>query len=709
MNKLWITLLGVLVASLALAGWNYPHAHPRNKSIRYVPLVSAPKTLDPAVAYSSGEINIMAQIIEPVLEYHRDKMPYQLEALTAAKPIQVRYFNAKHQPVAPDVSADAVAYTLYDITIKPGVYYQNHPGFARNQEGRFLYHTLTAKTFAGFKHLSGFPHSATRELVAADYIYQIKRLADPALNVPIYGIMKKYIDGLSRVSATIAALRMTKGADFFIDLRTLDLPAVKLIDKYHFQIRLNGKYPQFIYWLAMSFFAPTPWEIDRFYAQTILRRNNISWREYPVGTGPYQLTENNPNKELVLSVNKNYRRSATVDGQPSIKKVIFVLEKEGIPRWNKFLQGYYDLSGVGAESFDQAIKIDADGDPVLTPAMQKKGLQLQAVVEPGISYMGFNMLDSVVGGYTEKKAKLRRAIAMALDYKEYIAIFLNGRGVLAQGPIPPGIFGYRSEKEKINTYAYQRVNGRLSQYDIHHARALLAEAGYANGVDPKTGHALLLHYDVASTGSPDDKAFFHWMSEQFAKLGIQLDIRATLYNRFQEKVRAGKVQIFSWGWMADYPDPENFLFLLYGPNAKSPHGGENATNYQNPAVDRLFEKIRAVKNGPERQHLIDKMVAILQKDSPWIWGFHPVSYRLIHLWNSGVTANPMARNTLKHQVIDAGRRVQLQLHWNRPIFWPFFLFVLLFFLIIFPALWVYRKRLHSPSVVRVKKEGDTEC
>ncbi len=110
----------------------------------------------------------------------------------------------------------------------------------------------------------------------------------------------------------------------------------------------------------------------------------------------------------------------------------------------------------------------------------------------------------------------------------------------------------------------------------------------------------MLYFDTTATG-PDDKSRLDWMHKQFAQLDMQLVIRGTDYNRFQDKMRKGKAQIFQWGWNADYPDPENFLFLLYGPNSKAEHGGENAANYQNPEFDRLFERMKDMDNGPERQ------------------------------------------------------------------------------------------------------------
>ncbi len=469
----------------------------------------------------------------------------------------------------------------------------------------------------------------------------------------------------------------------------------------------------------MIFFSPMPWEADEFYSQPLLIHKNMTLNTFPVGTGPYMLTVNNPNKEIVLVKNPNFNHEFyPKEGEPGdvkkgyladagkplpfIDEVVFVLDKETIPRWNKFLQGYYDKSGIAAESFEQAVKVDANGKAYLTPDMQKMGIGLSTTVVPGIFYIGFNMLDPVVGGYSEKQRSLRQAISIALDYEEYIAIFFNGRGVPAQGPIPPGIFGYIKGEKGINPYVYYWFDGRPQRRSLVEAKKLLAEAGYPGGVDPKTKKSLVLNYDVATTGSPDEKAQFDWLREKFAKLGIQLNIRATLYNRFQDEVRHGKVQIFSWGWMADYPDPENFLFLLYSPNGKVNYGGENATNYSNPEVDRLFEAIRDLPNGPERQRKINALLAMVRKDSPWAWGFYPISFTLSHQWNRSSKPHGIANNVLKYERLNPARRADLRRQWNSPHVWP--LWVLIGFVVIMfiPLTITYWRRERRPTVKKTK-------
>jgi ABC-type transport system substrate-binding protein len=175
-------------------------------------------------------------------------------------------------------------------------------------------------------------------------------------------------------------------------------------------------------------------------------------------------------------------------------------------------------------------------------------------------------------------------------------------------------------------------------------------------------------------------------------------IRATDYNRFQEKLRKGTGQLFMFGWNADYPDPENFLFLLYGPNGKVEHAGENAVNYDNPEFNTLFDQMKNMDNSPERQKIIDQMVDILRKDAPWIWGFYPKAFSLYHDWYKNVKPNLMANNTLKYKRVEPDVRNQRQQSWNPPIVWPLVLLFVLLIATAVPAVIVYRR--HERSAAR---------
>ena len=201
----------------------------------------------------------------------------------------------------------------------------------------------------------------------------------------------------------------------------------------------------------------------------------------------------------------------------------------------------------------------------------------------------------------------------------------------------------------------------------------------------------MLYFDTTAVGA-DDRSLMNWYRKQFEKLGIQLVIRGTDYNRFQEKMRTGAAQIFVWGWNADYPDPENFFFLLYGPNAKATHGGENAANYSNPAFDRLFERMRNLPNGPERQQLIDQLQQQVRNDAPWLFGYYPKDFALFHQWYHNLKPGRMIVNRLKYSRIEGETRAQLQQHWNQPVLWPVALLLLLVVMVSVPLWRAYRQR-----------------
>lgn len=689
--------------------WNDPYPSDAEATdVVYSSFSERPKRLDPVSSYSSNEYQFIAQIYEPPLQYHYLLRPYTLVPLAAEKLPQVRYFNANGKEVDEDQISE-IAYSEYTISIQQDIRYQPHPAFAIDDEGAPMYLNLEISDLKDIHTLSDFENTGSRELTAADYVYQIKRIASPFLHSPIAGVMRGYIVGFDEFRKQIGE-KYTEESSWH-DLRNIKLEGVTELDRYTYRIRIKGKYPQLVFWLAMPFFSPMPWEAEMFYSQPGMEERNISLNWYPVGTGPFMLTENNPNLLMVMEKNPNFHgerypsegmpedevKNLLVDANkelPLVHKAVYSLEKETIPYWNKFLQGYYDASAISSDSFDQAIQFASAGDVQLTELMEDKGIKLETAVTTSIFYKGFNMLDPVVGGDSERARLLRRAISIAVDYEEYISIFANGRGVPSQSPIPPGIFGNIEGEAGINPYVYDWVDGEAKRKNIKVAKQLMTEAGYDDGIDPKNSRPLILNFDTPAAG-PDAKAQLNWMRKQYQKLGIQLVIRATDYNRFQEKMRNGTSQIFQWGWNADYPDPENFFFLLYGPNAKVEHHGENAANYVNAEFDRLFEEMKNIKNGPERLAIIEEMTKILQQDAPWLWGFHPKAFSLFHDWYKNVKPNLMANNLLKYKRVDGDLRKAQRAEWNKPNYWPLvilFLFLLISFI---PAVMAFRKRERS--------------
>lgn len=691
----FLAIIGLFLSSCELSQLNNPYSETENdSSVLYSSFSERPKHLDPAVSYSANENVFIGQIYEPPYQYHYLKRPYQLEPLTAVRMPLIEYYNVQGDKLDEPITGE-IAYTEYTIEIKPGIQYQPHPAFIQSNR------QLLSEQIDEINLLDDFDQHGTRELIAADYVYQIKRLAHPKIQSPIAEIMKNHIAGFDEFSQQVAKMDE-------IAIRHISMDGVVVLSRYQYKIRIKGKYPQFRFWLAMPFFAPMPWEADVFYQQKGLKDKNITLDWFPVGTGPYYLAENNPNQRMVLVKNPYYhddfyptegeaddKSNGLLDDAgkslPFIDKVIYILEKENIPYWNKFLQGYFDASGISSDSFDQAIQFTGTGNAQLTEVMKEQGIQLQTAVTPSIYYVGFNMLDSVVGGDSERATKLRQAISIALDYEEYISIFMNGRGVVPQGILPPGMYGHLDNEIGINPYVYDWVDGHYQRKSISSAEKLISEAGYANGVDPDTGEALVLYFDNTSVGV-DSRPQMNWYRKQFEKLGIKLIVRPTDYNRFQDKIRNGSIQLFLLGWNADYPDPENFFFLLYGENGKVKYGGENAVNFHNAEFDQLFEKMRSMDNSEARFRIIQKMQQIIRNDAPWVFAFHPKSFSLYHSWYKNLKPNLMANNTLKYKRLDAIERAYKREQWNQPVFWPLLLAFCLFVVLLVPAVNAFKRR-----------------
>jgi ABC-type oligopeptide transport system substrate-binding subunit len=362
---------------------------------------------------------------------------------------------------------------------------------------------------------------------------------------------------------------------------------------------------------------------------------------------------------------------------PFIKRIEYRLDKEQIPRFGKFLQGYYDASlvvterggGIVPESFDQVVQ---NGE--IAPAMAARGMRLRKSVSPATYYIGFNMTDATVGHAAgERGRKLRQAMSLVIDFREFSRLFLNGSGIPAEQLVPPGIFGYDAEYRN----PYRSANAER-------ARALLAEAGYPGGIDPATSRPLKLGLDTSDTRT-DAMLKYEFFTDSWRTLGIDVEIRATTFNQFQDKVRKGGYQIFYWGWFADYPDPENFLAILESSNSRTKSGGENTANFADPRYDALFAEMETRPNDARRAELVGAMRTLVQEERPIIELYHDEIYALYHPWLRNVKAFGMSFPMWKYADVDPAQRAELREQWNEPVTWPAYALAGLFLAIVLPG------------------------
>jgi ABC-type transport system substrate-binding protein len=415
--------------------------------------------------------------------------------------------------------------------------------------------------------------------------------------------------------------------------------------------------------------------------------------QWPVGTGPYMVTEFTKDRRIVMQRNPNYRgepypcegtpedeaRGLLKDcGKPTpfVDTIVATVEREATPQRNKFRDGYYDLEVFERTDTGNSYRVEMDDSEEVRADYLAKGFDFPRSADVNSYIIGFNMIDPVIGGQgspaqAERARKLRQAISIAIDWEEYSKVFPKKAGQTAMSPLPPGIPGSRDgTPEGFNPVTHRVVNGQVERRPIEDAIKLMAEAGYPGGRDAQSGRPLVINYDYYAPPTPERKPEIDWVVRQFAKLGIQLEVRATDNNQFQDKVRKGNHQVFWLGWNADYPDAENFMFLLYGPNSKSVSDGENTSNYQNPTYDRLFTQLKSLDDGPAKQAVIDEMVQILREDAPWSFGFYPYASVAKQRWVHNMKGAILIRDHGRYLRLDTAERAASLADWNKPVWWP---------------------------------------
>jgi oligopeptide transport system substrate-binding protein len=702
-------LRAVLVAAALLPATCSNSPYPESQestNVLYTTFSEEPAHMDPAIMYGSAEFSVLGNVLEPLFQYHFLKRPYELAPLLAREVPRPEHRKVTYE-------GRSVEATVYTVRLRPGILYQDHPCFVEANR------RLSEEDLRGIRGVEDFRRVATREMVAGDFVHAVRRLADPRLDCPLYGTFEKNLLGMGgyrkalvdhfdreRQARSAAAgplynreldemfrpipVDYAEGAERF--------PFVRQIDRYSFEVVLSQPYPRILYWMATTFFAPVPPEAVEFFSQPGLLERSIVLDRNPVGTGPYVLRQFDPTNQIVLERNRNFRVElypdlplpATDDAQgranyemmkaagmlddvgrrlPMVDRIVYRMERESIPRWNKFLQGYYDNSGIQSDVFDQAVTLSSRGEASLTDELAGRGIRLLTDNSAVLYYYAFNMTDPVFGGYTDRQRKLRQAISIALDAEEGIAIFANGRGVPAQSPIPPGIFGHEEGAGGVNpvVYRWDASAARAVRRPLADARKLLAEAGYPDGYSAE-GKPLEVRF-ITGWSSPEGRSRLMLIRKQLDRLNIRLVVETSDYNRFNDKLRSGNFQLVRLGWAADYPDPENFLFLFHQPDANKPDQ-QNPSRYDNRTYNELFVRMRGMENSPERLAVIRQMLGVLREDAPAVFDHHPAVLGLHHDWYHNAYPHAMAFNTMKYVRIDPARRAEYVRQANAPRWWP---------------------------------------
>jgi ABC-type transport system substrate-binding protein len=563
------------------------------------------KGFDPVDAGDVVSATQVSNVYEGLLEYEYLKRPYQVRPVLCEEVPSLENGG---------ISPDGLTYTF---KIRKGVRFHDDPCF---------------------------PGGKGREVTAHDFVYSFKRNIDAGLEPQGDWVFSEHVLG-AQPFMELSARYFDPRDPTRRKLYAVEVPGFQALDDWTLQIKLSKPYPQLLWVLTMPYAFAVPHEAVDYYDGRQHPGEKTArelFRNHPVGTGPWILTQWRPGYKIEFVRNPHYwhTRYPTEEGEgpnpaigwkgdraegmladagkklPICDRLVGYDIREPAAAWRLFLSGQLATSGISKDYFEKVITPTQH----LTPELARKGIRL--IIRPSLStsYIGFNFNDPVVGrGATpeedEKRRYLRQAIACAIDQKRLIKVLANGRGQPASGPIPPGIPGYLGEHYEF-------------AYNPERARQLLKQAGYPDGKGAD-GKRLRLTIDSAGAGSTEARQRAELYTEMLRAVGIDVEFREWSFVEYLRRTKQGATQMFVAGWVIDYPDAQNFLQLFYGPN-KSP--GINTTNYQNPEFDKLYEQILSMPDSPRRTELYEKMARMVTEDCVWVMGSYPLGFGLVQSW-----------------------------------------------------------------------------
>jgi len=592
-----LSLLSVLALAVAT-----PDAFAQKKVLRLA-FRTAETGFDPQRIDDRYSVGICENIFEPLLTYDYLARPVKLVPLTA---------EAVPEPEEKG--------TRYTFRIKPGILYSDDPAFKGQK----------------------------RELVARDMEYAIKRFRDPKNRSPYEWLFENKIVGLDELTE-----KAKKTGNFDYDAK---IAGIEVRDKYTISFRLKDPDYNFLYVLAMPNVVPVAREVIEAYADDT--------HAHPVGTGPFILREWVRRSKIVLERNPNHRgyeldtryadpkdewdRRAIEDiaGKrlPLLDRVeIYPIEDEQ-PRFLAFLNKEHDILEETPFAFIHQVVLP---NGKLSPALEKAGVRAFRELQPELTYYAFNVSPKAmgranpIGGYTPERVALRRAMVLAHDRDAEIEIIRKGQAVAAESPVPPGVVGY---DPSFHTGA--------QEHDVAKAKALLDMFGYVDRDgdgwrDQPDGTPLLLHYKY-NAGSQEYRQLAELYVKSLADVGLRMEAQAVQFSDLLKDKKRANYMISGSAWIADYPDAQNFLQLLYGPNT----GQSNESEFKLPEYDRLYEKSVALPDSPERNEIYRELDRLLLAYAPWRLGVHRIFNHLIYPWVKGYKKHPILYTNFKYLDID---------------------------------------------------------
>lgn len=368
-----------------------------------------------------------------------------------------------------------------------------------------------------------------------------------------------------------------------------EVRGVRVIDERTIEITIDAPKAYFLSKLTY----PVAYIVDRYNIES-----GDDWWFHPNGTGPFQLQEWSSGLRMTLERNDDYYRSPV-----RLATVVFLLQGNSMAMYEN---GGIDIVGVGT----------ADIDRVKDP---ENPLSKELVYTPELSlyYIGFNVKVSPFDD-----AKVRQALCYAVDKERIVDVLRKNTASVAWGILPEGMPGYD-----------EGLSGL--EFNISKAKQLLAESSYGDILPP-----IVLSVQGSCAGVPATDIALAYMWQE--NLGVNVSIEALDFDTIMQGAREGKLQAFELGWIADYPDPENFLDMLFHCDIV-----ENYTGYCNRSIDTLLEQARLASDYDSRMELYHMAEEAIVQDAPCLPLWFGQNYYLVKPYVKGFAPSPTITSWLK--------------------------------------------------------------
>jgi ABC-type transport system substrate-binding protein len=583
-------------AALVMAAVGAAFAADPGKTLR-VAFNAAETGFDPQAGGDAYSNYVDRVIFDALYKYDYLARPYKVVPNTAA--------------ALPDISADGKTWT---IRVKPGIYFADDPAFK----------------------------AVKRELTAADYVYSWKRVLDPKMR----SISNVVFDGkVVGADLVVAAAKATGKFDYDAPIEGL-----QATDRYTIRLKLNYPSYDLLSDLTTAQTAAVAREVVAAYGDA------SGWvMANPVGTGPYRLKDWRRGQKIVLEANPGYREVFFPDSHdpadralvtnmrgkklPQIGRIEISIIEESNPRLLAFMNRELDFVAVPVDLIRNVL----DPGDKLKAGFSAQGVQMWRAVQPAITYTYFNMDDPIVGGYSNDKIALRRAISMAYNTDDEIRIVRQGQGEPATQAIPPNVTGYDP-----------KFNGHV-RFDRAGAKALLDKFGYVDRDgdgwrDLPDGKPLTL--TIASPPSATERQLDELWKKSMDAVGLRVEFVKQKWPDLLRMGRAGQLQMWTLGNISNTTEGFGFLDLLYGPHA----GVTNLARFNLPEYNKLFDQAHQLPDSPERTRIFQRMSQLVTAYAPWKLDAFRYETVVVYPWVLGYKHNVFDQYPWQYLDVEVARR-----------------------------------------------------